>query len=107
MRGRMSVLLMALVALSLVLSLVATLAPDASAQDSGAAPDGAAKWGRYRMPAAQDLEAAVTSGIVDGVVRNCCITTQFACVTVASTQVAATTAMPMERPRWYCMDSPQ
>jgi hypothetical protein len=102
MRGRLPVLLMALVALALVLSLVATLAPDASAQDSGAAPDGAAKWMRYRMPSAQDIEAAVTSGVVDGVPKNCCITTQFACFTVASTQSATTAAMPLESPRWYC-----
>ena len=74
MRGRLPVLLMALVALALVLSLVATLAPGAIAQDSGAAPDGAAKWGRYRMPAAQDVEASITSGTVDGVPRNCAIT---------------------------------
>ena len=102
MRGRLPVLLMALVALALVLSLVATLAPDASAQDSGAAPDGAAKWMRYRMPAAQDIEAAITSGIVDGVPKNCCITTQFACVTVTSTQSATATSMPLALPRWWC-----
>jgi hypothetical protein len=102
MRRRWPVLLLALVALALVLSLVLTLAPNASAQDSGAAPDGAAKWMRYRMPAAQDIEAAAASGIVDGVVKNCCITVQFACFTVASTQSVTETAMPMEQPRWYC-----
>ena len=101
MRGRLPVMLMTLVALALVLSLVAALAPGAIAQDSGAAPD-AAKWGRYRMPAAQDIEAAVTSGFVGGQPRNCCITLQLGCFAVASVQSAATTAMPLESPRWYC-----
>ena len=107
MRGRLPVILMALVALALVLSLVATLAPNASAQDSGTAPDGTAEWGRYRMPAAQDVEAAVTSGFAGGQPKNCCITVQFGCYSVASTQSAATTSMPLERPRWYCNDIPE
>jgi hypothetical protein len=106
MRGRLPVMLMALVALALVLSLVAALAPGAIAQDSGAAPD-AAKWGRYRMPSAQDIEAAVTSGFVVGAVRNCCILVQSGCATVASTQSAATTSMPSEKPRWFCNDTPE
>ena len=74
MSGRLPVLLMALVALALVLSLVMTLASGAVAQDSGAAPDGADKWGRYMMPSAQDIDATITSGTVDGVPRNCAIT---------------------------------
>jgi hypothetical protein len=98
-------MLMALVALALVLSLVATLAPDASAQDSGAAPDGPAKWMRYRMPAAQDMESAADANFVD-IKRNCCITVQSdghpngGTIDVSSAQQNHC----LESPRWYCVN---
>jgi len=115
MRGRLPVMLMALVALAMVLSLATTLAPGAIAQDSGAAPDGAAKWGRYRMPSAQQIEAAKTSGILGGVAQVCAIMTSFGCtpqpspgVSLSGTSAAATsTSMPTESPRWYCPDNPE
>ena len=103
MRGRLSVILMVLVALSLVLSLVAALAPGAIAQDSEAAPDGSAKWMRYRMPSAQDIEAAITSGFVDGQPRNCCITVEGPYPkTITPTNPCS--LYGSERPnRWFCV----
>jgi len=91
-------MLMALVALALVLSLVSALAPDASAQDSGAAPDGAAKWGRYRMPSAQDMEAAANANFV-GVKRDCCIMVK--CGGFPNGAVIIDNHF-LERPRFYC-----
>ena len=105
MRGRLPIMLMALVALALLLSLVATLAPDASAQDSGAAPDGAAKWMRYRMPAAQDLGAAADANFVD-TKRECCITVEQSYPNGAIIILNPSQQNHyMERPRWYCLDS--
>ena len=100
-------MLMALVALALVLSLAATQAPVAGAQDSGATPSDTSNWARYRMPTAQQLEAAAAA--VNGFApKDCCITVQYGCgpqptngtnppVTPAE---AAATCMP--RPRWFC-----
>jgi hypothetical protein len=98
-------MLMALVALALVLSLVLTLAPDASAQDSGAAPDGPAKWMRYRMPATQNLEAAANANFID-IERNCCITVESdghpnGEVIIVNFSAAQQNHC-MESPRWYC-----
>ena len=67
-------MLMALVALALVLSLVAAIAPNASAQDDAVPASEPSKWGRYIMPDMQDLQATVNNGIVDGMPKNCCIT---------------------------------
>jgi hypothetical protein len=110
MRGRLPIIFMALVALALVLSLVATLAPGAIAQDSGAAPDGAARWMRYNMPAAQDLGAATYTNGFLAQPKNCCITIQSGCTPMPSSGVnaapaAATTSMPLGQPRWFCNDA--
>jgi len=107
-------MLMTLVALALVLSLVAALAPGASAQDSGAAPEGAARWMRYNIPSAQEMEAAVNANQLNGInmPKNCCITVEHGCHMITTSvdnpePVSATkTAMPyQERPRWFCMES--
>ena len=116
MRGRLPVMLMALVALALVLSLVAALAPGVSAQDSGAAPEGAAKWMRYAMPSAQELEAASSVYKPNGFQpKNCCITVQSGCTAITTTMPASGSndivgtsfgpAPYQERPRWFCTES--
>ncbi len=101
MSGRLPVLLMALV---LVLSLAAALAPGAIAQDSGAAPSDTARWMRYVMPTAQQLEAAADA-IPNGFQpKDCAITTMSGCGPQPSpgTAVGTVTYMPMENPRWFC-----
>jgi hypothetical protein len=94
MKGRLPILLMSLLALSLV----ATLAPDAGAQNSG--------------PAAKDVEATTYAVPVTvdgiGILKFCCI-----CVSpspyptsdsvIGSEQPASST--PYSSPsRWFCMD---
>ena len=110
MSGRLPVLRMALVALALVLSLVAALAPGAIAQDSGATTDDPARWMRYNMPTAQQLEAAAAA-IANGFQpKDCAITTTHGCQPIPTTVFspssvsATTTYMPMD-PRWYCAES--
>ncbi len=111
MRGRLPIILMALVALALVLSLAATLAPVAGAQDSGAAPSDTAKWMRYVMPTAQQLEAAAAA--VNGFIppKDCAITTMSSCQPIPTTVLSPSAVsasqihMPMENPRWYCAGS--
>jgi hypothetical protein len=111
MRGRLPIMLMALVALALALSLAAALAPGAIAQDSGAAPDGAAKWMRYKMPAAQEWGTVAHANFVTQP-KNCCITIQHGCQPPITTAVptsgtnpepvSATGTCPA-RPRWFCV----
>lgn len=75
MKGRLHFLPMSLLALVLVLSLVAVLAPDAGAQDSGVVPDEPAEQTQYDVLAQQDLETAgFSSGIGSFGNRYCCIT---------------------------------
>ena len=110
MRGRLPIILMALVALALVLSLAATLAPVAGAQDSGAAPSDTARWMRYVMPTAQQLEAAAAAlnGFIP--IKDCAIKTMHECQPIPTTgtsvsgasAAATSTSMPMENPRWWC-----
>lgn len=77
MKSRLSRIVIVFVALALVLGLAATLASDAGAQDSGAAPDDPAKWTQYDVPAPQDLQTTccadtVTNGFFTS--KRCCIT---------------------------------
>ena len=110
MRGRLPIMLMALVALALVLSLVATLAPGAIAQDSGAAPSDPSNWARYRIPTTEEMEAATNANFV-GVQRDCCITVNQGCIPIPTAvptsgtnpePVSATGTCP-SRPRWFCV----
>ena len=105
MRGRLPVMLMALVALVLVLSLVAAVAPDAGAQDDAAPASEPSKWGRYIMPAAQGLEAATSANFID-VKRDCCITVEHDGHPndVVVINVSAAQNHCLERPRWYCVN---
>lgn len=103
MKGRFTVLLMSLVALALVLSLVAMLAPDAGAQDGVTAPDGPAKWMRHNVPAAQGSEAATNANFISQQ-KTCCITVLSGGTTVL-TETNAASVMPAEGvSRWFCMD---
>ena len=113
-RGRLPVTLMALVALALVLSLVAALAPYASAQDSGAAPDGAAKWMRYKLPTGEQGDIVTSVNPPPMVIpKDCCITVNQGCIPIPTSGVnpepaAAPSLMPYpERPRWYCNGIPK
>jgi len=102
MKGRFTVLLMSLVALALVLSLVAMLAPDAGAQDGVTAPDGPAKWMRHNVPAAQGSEAATNANFISQQ-KTCCITVLSGGTTVL-TETNAASVMPAEGvSRWFCM----
>jgi len=103
MRRRLFSVLMVFVALSLVLSLVAMLAPDAGAQDGGTAPDGPAKWMRYNIPAAQGSEAVTNANFISQQ-KTCCITVLSGGTTVL-TETNAASVMPAEGvSRWFCMD---
>jgi hypothetical protein len=69
MRGRLSIALMVFVALSLVLSLVAAVAPNASAQDGTIIPGGPTgglnKWIRHDLPTTQHWQMAPNTDIWD------------------------------------------
>ena len=70
MRGRLSIILMVLVALSLVLSLVAAVAPNAAAQGGdliiAPGPDGGLnKWVRHDLPTTQHWQMAPNTDIWD------------------------------------------
>ena len=100
-------MLMALVALALVLSLVAALAPGAIAQDSGAAPSDAAKWMRYSMPTAEQLDmvTGVNPPPPEGMPRDCCITTKHDHPNggiIIIINLSAAQLYYMNNPRWYC-----
>jgi len=106
-------MLMALVALALVLSLAAALAPVAGAQDSGAAPSDLSTWTRYKIPTAQELEATVSANFVTQP-KNCCITVQSGCTAITTaiptsgtSDIVGTSFGPasyQERPRWFCTE---
>ena len=65
MRGRLSGILMALVALSLVLSLVATVAPVASAQGGPTISGGLNSWVRHDLPTTNYWQMAPNTNIWD------------------------------------------
>jgi hypothetical protein len=108
-RGRLSITLMALVALALVLSLVAVLAPYASAQDSGAATDGAAQWMRYRLPSGEQWDIVTSVNPPPMVIpKDCCITvTPNHPNGAVIVNVSAAQNHCIERPRWFCMGTAQ
>ena len=93
MRGRLPVILLAFVALSLVLSLVAALAPGASAQDSIAPDGGQGNWVRHNVPTAQQWQAASNAGALIGEPRNCAITLEG---------FYPKDYIGMEHGRWFC-----
>jgi hypothetical protein len=102
-RGRLPIMLMALVALALVLSMVATLAPGAIAQDSGAAPDGAAKWGRYKLPTGEQWEIVTSVNPPPMVIpKDCCITVEYGGHPNGIVDLSAAQNHCIERPRWFC-----
>jgi hypothetical protein len=108
MRRRLFSVLMVFVALSLVLSLVAMLAPDAGAQDSGTAPDGPAKWMRYNVPAAPDLQAAGFTNVPIGFTsKTCCIIVLLGPIPTSDLVIGSespTSSNPYSSPsRWFCM----
>ena len=74
MRGRLPVMLIMLVALALTLSLVASLAPNASAQPDPTTPGATDKWMRLNVPTAEQWQAASNPGFLVGSPRNCAIT---------------------------------
>ncbi len=102
-------MLMALVALALVLSLAAALAPIAGAQDSGAAPSDTSNWARYRIPTAEqlDLVTSVNPPPPEGMPRDCCITTRhdYPNGGIIIINLSAAQLYYMESPRWYCTES--
>ena len=65
MRGRLSGILMALVALALLLSLVATVAPVASAQGGPTISGGLNSWVRHDLPTTQHWQMAPNTDIWD------------------------------------------
>ena len=91
-----------LVALALVLSLVAALAPYASAQDDAAPASEPSKWGRYKLPTGEQWEI-VTSVNPPPVVmpKDCCITVKYG----GYTNGLVAQLYYLERPRWYCIGS--
>jgi len=102
MKGRSLILLMSIMSLALVLGLVVTLAPDAGAQDSVAAPDGPAKWMRHNIPAANDVEAITRVASSSGTPKTCCI---WICGEGALVQTGAAgeIAYPqIKENRWFC-----
>ncbi len=106
MRGRLPVMLMALVALVLVLSLVAAVAPDAGAQDDAAPASEPSKWGRYKLPTGEQWEIVTSVNPPPMVIpKDCCITVQFGSIPndVAIIDLDAAQNHCMVRPRWYCM----
>lgn len=111
MRGRLPVLLMALVALALTLSLVAAVASNASAQDAAAPAVEPSKWTRYNMPAMQDSQVAPNANLLIAEPKNCCITLEGEPV-VTVTVLASSITVPngvngIARPRWFCTGGPQ
>ena len=96
MKGRLSILLMSLLALALSLSLVATLAPDAGAQNSG--------------HATKDVEINTHAVPVYGMSKICCICVSpgpipspDADAVIGSEQPTSST--PYSSPsRWFCME---
>jgi hypothetical protein len=108
MKGRLPILLMSLLALALALSLVATLAPDAGAQNSGTAPDGPATWMRYNIPAAPDLQVGCCpNGFLGVTLKNCCIRvtpgSQPGPDAVIGSESAASSNPYSSFSRWFCM----
>jgi hypothetical protein len=94
MKGRSYFLPISLVALVLVLSLVAILAPDAGAQDSGITTDDPANQARYDVPAQQDLETTgFSSGALNGFSNKyCCITIVTSAIAVPVLEINPSTA---------------
>ena len=75
MKGRLSIMLVVLVALALTLSLVAAVATNASAQDSAAPDDGQGNWVRHNVPTVEDWqEISNLNGAPLPDPRNCAIT---------------------------------
>lgn len=111
MKGRFHFLPMSLLALVLVLSLVAILAPDAGAQGNGIAPGSPAEQVQYDVLAPQNLEAAGISNGIGVAPKTCCImivpsgpivpSTPLSATGINST-AAATTAFYVGPSRWFC-----
>jgi len=108
MKGRFTILLMSLLALALVLSLVAMLAPGAGAQDGGTAPDGPAKWMRHNVPAAQGSEAAAAANAYSISLKVCCICISPGPIPTSDSVLGSetpTSSTPYSSPsRWFCTD---
>ena len=100
MRGRLPVMLIALVALALTLSLVAALAPNASAQDIPNPTGEQDSWVRLNVPAAQDLRAAPAGSGVSIPARNCAITLRGP-VETAVINPGSTNCIDV-LDRWFC-----
>jgi hypothetical protein len=111
MRNRLAKSVMVLATIAMVVSMVAALTPDASAQDSLTAPDGLSKWMRYNMPAAKDLEATTYAIPVDGMSKTCCITVLPGSIPSPDTEIgsaSAASSTPYSSPsRWFCMGDPR
>jgi len=107
MRNILSKSVMVLATIAIAVSLVAALTPDASAQGSGTAPDGPAKWMRHNIPAAKDVEATTYAIPVDGMSKTCCITVLPGSIPSPDTEIgseSATSSTPYSSPsRWFCM----
>jgi len=101
---------MVLAAIATVIGLIAALPPDASAQDSGTAPDGPAKWMRPSIPAAQGLEAAANANFISQQ-KTCCICVSpgpipspDADAVIGGTASTTVTTIDGGPSRWFCMD---
>ena len=86
---------MALVALALVLSLVAALAPTTSAQDSEAVSGGPGRWARYTIPATQQSQDVWYANSVIAEPRNCAIT-------IVGPYLYKQAYKGLEDARWFC-----
>ena len=95
-------MLIALVALALTLSLVAALAPNASAQDIPNPTGEQDSWVRLNVPAAQDLRAAPAGSGVSIPARNCAITLSGPVETVTFTNPGSTNCIDIWD-RWFCI----
>jgi hypothetical protein len=104
MRGRLSIALMALVALALVLSLVAAMAPDASAQDATIPAGEPSKWMRYNMPAMQDSQVTPNANSLIAEPKNCCITLEGGPVetVIVIAPSGKINGFGDLMPRWFC-----
>jgi hypothetical protein len=108
MKNRLARSMMVLATIAMVVSLVAALTPDASAQDSGTAPVGPAKWMRHNIPAAPDLQAACCPNIIGVTLRNCCIRVSPGPIipgpdAVIGSESAAPSTTFSSFSRWFCI----
>lgn len=111
MKNMLARSMMVLATIAMVVSLVAALTPDASAQDSGTTPDGLSKWMRYNMPAAQGLEAAANANFISQQ-KTCCIMVSLGTIpspdaVIGGTASTTVTTIDGGPSRWFCMSDPR